>query len=123
MHTANSNAPDIGAITDALCQLAATIGAALNIVTASLYETSIWTQTNALNQQMMEIADNAQLGKVDDAKIIAIGEAVNQLNALLIKRKASNPLIADALIATINVATIEAEKVISLVQKMRRDQG
>lgn len=100
----------------ALKLLASSMGAAVNIATASLLNTPMYRQTSVINDQMVAIANDAEHGKLDLERTIKISEAIFHLNAEAIKHKSMNPLIPDTLIAILNSAVNYAEKAQSLIR-------
>ena len=116
---APSKAPTSNAAVEAesaLKTLASDIGAALNVATASLSSTSIYSEIAGINHQIIAIASDAKSGILHLNQTIKICEEIEHFNAELINRKSINPLIPDALMSILNSAVDDAEKALLLVR-------
>ncbi|MFZ6798387.1 hypothetical protein [Undibacterium sp. Di24W] len=88
----------------------------MNIATAALSTTSIYSEIARINQQINTIANDAEKGILHLNRTIKICEEIVHLNEELIRRKSINPLIPDTLISFLNAAVAHAEKTLPLVR-------
>ena len=110
---------DKQAVANAVVKLASDITDAFSIMGAEDFDSEIFTKTKALYDLASKTAYDAE----NDAKkndlislrqVKPIVDAVNELAAIVNKKKMTNPLISDELVGVLNIACKDATNMVSL---------
>lgn len=87
------------------------------VVTASLFNTDIYKQTQKVLKSMRALVAQVDKGVLDLKKIQESSTSITDLCKLILKAKESNPLISVDLIIAITKATSEVNRALKIAQE------